>query len=95
MLISAITVAELYSGIRNQQEKKKIEKFIKAFEFISISKEIAEQGGLIRNQFGKSFGIGLAHSLIAATSIITKSTIVTLNLKHFQMFDNVLVPYKK
>ena len=95
MLISAITIAELYSGIRNQKEKMKIEEFIKAFVFIPINKEIAEKGGLIRNEFGKSFNIGLADSLIAATSIITKSKIVTLNLKHFQMFDNILVPYKK
>ena len=95
MLISAITTAELYSGIRNHQEKRKIEEFIKAFDFIPVNKEIAEKGGLIRNEFGKSFNIGLADSLIAATSIITKSKLVTLNYKHFQMFDNILVPYKK
>ena len=95
MLISAITVAELYSGIRNQQEKRIIDEFIKAFDFININKEIAEKGGLIRNEFGKNFGIGLADSIIAATSIITKSKIITLNFKHFQMFENLLVPFNK
>ncbi|MCX6153798.1 MAG: type II toxin-antitoxin system VapC family toxin [Candidatus Kapabacteria bacterium] len=95
MLISAITVAELYSGIRNQKEKVSIGEFIKAFDFIPINSEIAEKGGLIRKEFGKSFGIGLADSLIAATSIITKSKIVSLNHKHFQMFDNILIPYRK
>ena len=93
--ISAITVAELYAGIRNQKERKIINEFLGAFEIISINNEIAIQGGLIRNEFFKSHGIGLADSIIAASSIHSNCKLISLNLKHFKMFDNLIVPYEK
>lgn len=95
LLISAITVAELFSGIREGKERQTIDAFISAFEFVPISLEIAKKGGLIRRDFGKSYGIGFGDSMIAATALETNSTLITLNLKHFKMLKNVLSPYKK
>ena len=95
LLISAISVAELYAGVREGKEREEIESFISAFEFIPLSLEISKKGGLFRRDYGKSHGLGFADSLIAASAIHTDSTLVTLNTKHFQMFDKVLSPYKK
>ena len=95
LLISAITVAEIYSGIRNEKERINIDSFLTVFKFIPIDLDISKKGGLVRAEFGKVYGIGFGDSLIAATSIITKSKLVTLNYKHFKMLDNLLIPYKK
>lgn len=95
LLISAISVAELYAGVREGKEREEIESFISAFEFIPLSLEISKKGGLLRRDYGKSHGIGFADSLIGASAIHTDSTLVTLNTKHFQMLANVLSPYKK
>ncbi len=46
------------------RKKGKLMSLSKLFDFIPVNKEIAEKGGLIRNEFGKSFNIGLADSLM-------------------------------
>lgn len=93
--ISAITVAELYAGVREGAERKKLDTFISAFEIVKIDGEIAVQGGLFRRDFVRSHGVGLADALIAASAVSCGATLVTLNDKHFPMLDSVSVPYRK
>ena len=93
--ISVITVAELYSGVREGKERIILDEFIECFDIISLDSKIAEKGGLIRRDFYKSHGIGLADALIAATVLQAKTSFVTLNVRHYPMLKDVLVPYNK
>ncbi len=94
-LISSITVAELYAGVRDGAERTALESFVRAFQVIAIDAAIAEQGGLFRRDFGKSHGVGLADALIAASAETKGAILVTLNTKHFPMLANAHVPYRK
>jgi len=93
MYISSITMAELYAGVREGDEYKKLKIFIETFEVISLNKNIAKIGGLFRNQYKPSHGTGLADALIAATAKEIDAQVVTFNVKHFSMFDDVIKPY--
>lgn len=93
--VSAITVAELYAGVREGKERKVVEKFIENLIIVPVSQEIAVKGGLFRRDYFKSHGVGLADAIIAATAEAEKATIVTLNKKHFPMLSKVFVPYQK
>ena len=95
LLISAITVAELYSGVREGEERRALESFISVFELVPVSEEIAAQGGLYRRDYSKSHKVGLADALIAATAKVRGATLITLNIKHFPMLQSVKVPYAK
>ena len=95
LLVSVITVAELYAGVREGTERTKLDEFIRAFEIVPVNREIAMRGGLYRRDYMKSHNVGLADALIAATVEFRQATLVTLNSKHFPMFANVLVPYQK
>ncbi|HEX6289337.1 MAG TPA: type II toxin-antitoxin system VapC family toxin [Herpetosiphonaceae bacterium] len=95
LLMSAITLAELYSGVREGTERTLLDTFVGAFEILSVSDEIAVKGGLYRRDYGKSHTVGLADALIAATAEHHNATLVTLNHKHFPMLLNVVVPYQK
>ena|SRR6266498_2587032 len=95
LLISAITVAELYAGVREGPERVALDEFIKAFEIVLVEKEIAVKGGLYRRDYSKSHGTGLADAIIAASSEIKRADLVTLNRKHFPMLSHVIVPYQK
>jgi predicted nucleic acid-binding protein len=55
--------------------------------------EIAVRGGLVRRDFGKSHGTGLADALIAATALVHQLRLVGLNRKHFPMLPDMLTPY--
>jgi len=95
LLISAITVAELYAGVRDGAERATLDQFINSFQVIAIDAEIASRAGSIRRDFGKRHGTGLADAIIAATAESQQADLVTLNSKHFQMLKDVLVPYQK
>ncbi len=91
--MSSITMAELYTGVRKGTESRRLEIFIETFEVISLNSTIAKIGGLYRNQYNPSHGIGLADALIAATAKEIDAQVITFNIKHFPMLDNVIKPY--
>ena len=95
LLISAVTVAELYAGVRDGAERTALDSFIQAFEIVAVDEEIALKGGLYRRDYSKSHNTGLADALIAATAETRNVELVTLNKKHFPMLSNVIVPYQK
>lgn len=93
--LSTITIAELYVGVRDGNERQIIEQFIKEFLIVDIDYEIALNGGLLRRDWGKSHGVGLSDALIAATAKKLKARLATLNIKHYPMFQDIFSPYNK
>jgi predicted nucleic acid-binding protein len=93
--LSAITMAELYAGVRKGEEFNILETFIETFEVVKLDKNIARRGGLYRNQYSPGHGTGLADALIAATAKEIDAQVVTFNSKHFPMFNDVIKPYEK
>lgn len=91
--ISAITVAELYSGVREGREREILDQLISDIAVVDVDREIAVTGGLLRRRYLKSHGLEIADAIIAATAQIEGSELVTLNKKHFPMFSSVVVPY--
>lgn len=94
LLVSVITVAELYSGVREGQERNVLDQFMRAFDKIPIDDNIAMKAGLIRRQYGPSHGVGLADALVAATAEVNNAKVAMLNKNHFPMIKTV-VPYQK
>jgi predicted nucleic acid-binding protein len=95
LLMSVVTLAELYTGVREGDEREALDTFITAFELVPVDQEIARRGGLFRRDYHKSHNVGLADALIAATAEERQATLVTLNQKHFPMLGRVTVPYRK
>ena len=95
LLISAVTVGELFAGVREGAERAALATFLSAFEVVPLDREGAEKGGLYRRDFGKSHSVGLPDALIAASAETRGARLATLNRKHFPMLPDVLVPYDK
>ena len=93
--VSAITVAELYAGVRDGEERHQLDAFLGAFTVLPLDHQPAQRAGLWRRQYGPSPGTGLADALIAASVEAAGATLVTLNRRHFPMLAEVLVPYAK
>ena len=92
---SVITIAELYAGVRDGQERQRLDVFVAAFDVLDLDLQSAQCAGLWRRQYGPSHGTGLADALIAACAEAAGATLVTLNRRHFPMLAEVLVPYAK
>jgi len=95
LMVSTVTVAELFAGVREGRERTSLSAFLGAFEVVPVTRAIAEKGGLFRRDFGRSQGTGLADALIAATAEEVGARLATLNIRHFPMLTDVFVPYVK
>lgn len=93
--LSVVVVAELYAGIREGEERSRLEILLKNANIIPLNEPTAVEGGLLRRQYAKSHNIGLADALIAATAISFQLQVVTLNKRYFPMLNDVIVPYLK
>jgi predicted nucleic acid-binding protein len=51
LLISAITMAELYAGVREGSERQALESFMAAFQVVVADETIARRGGLYRRDY--------------------------------------------
>ena len=63
LLISVVTVAELYAGVREGEERLRLERFLRAFELIPLDQRLAVQGGLYRRDYSAATDWSLAARL--------------------------------
>jgi predicted nucleic acid-binding protein len=92
---SAITIAEIYSGIKGKKEEVEVERLFSLFPVIAATKEIAREAGKLFNRYHASHAVEIPDAIIAATCIMAEAHLLTLNIKHFPMFRPLNPPYKK
>lgn len=95
IILSSIIVAELYAGVRGNDERITLDNLISLFRVIPVSPLLAKTGGLYKRDYAKSHGIGLADAIIAATADSENAELKTLNTKHYPMFKGLTPPYTK
>ena len=93
--ISVVSVTELVSGARNDEEEAAINELFSTMHIVGVDEKIAREAGRLRRQFLRSHNVETADALIAATSILHRLQMVTLNRRHYPMLADVLVPYRK
>jgi predicted nucleic acid-binding protein len=93
--ISVVSVTELVSGARNNEEEAAMNELFSTMHIVDVDEKIAREGGRLRRQFLRSHNVETADALIAATSILHRLQLVTLNRRHYPMLADVLVPYRK
>ncbi len=94
-LISSLTVAELYAGIKGDDEEKTLEEFLGTLTVISVTSSLAKAAGRYRKQYMKSHSVGLADAVIAATAMQEGALLKTLNIKHYPMMEGLQPAYRK
>lgn len=95
LYVSVISVAELFAGVRGDEEERSLKQFLLAFTVLPVTERVARLGGLYRRDYRPSHGTGLADALIAATAEENGTDLVTFNRRHFPMISRVTVPYAR
>lgn len=90
--ISLLNITELYSGVRKDEEQM-MEVFLEYFEILDLTKEISITAGYFFQKYSKSHGVGIIDALLAAISKEYAIPLVTRNVKHFPMLEDIVVPY--
>ncbi|MDD4891416.1 MAG: type II toxin-antitoxin system VapC family toxin [Phycisphaerae bacterium] len=95
IVISSMTVAELYAGVREGAERAALEEIESLFPVLPVTAEAARSGGLLRRDFGKSHGISIADAIVAATALAEDAELATLNVRHYPMIKGLRPAYLK
>ncbi len=86
----AITVAEVYCGMR-PQEQDPTDALLSSLAYLDISRALALRAGRLRAEWAsKGRTLALADTLIAATAIGHDIGLITHNAKHFPMQELTL-----
>ena len=93
IVVSVITVAELYSGSTTESKLEVLDHLLQTFQIIELSGSMAKRIGRYRLKYGKSQGVGLADAAIAVCSEEAQAVLITHNLKHFPMLERIEKPY--
>ena len=84
-----MTALELISGAKNQREVELIDRLIDTYEMIPVDDAIGRRAYGLLKTYAKSNGLRTFDSLIAATAIEERRTLVTRNRKHFGMVNGL------
>lgn len=95
IILCSIVVAELYAGVRSDEELETLDSLISLFRVLPVSLELGRAGGLYRRDYGKTHGVGLADAIIAATVEVEGAELRTLNTKHYPMIRGLKPAYSK
>ena len=85
MGLCCINVAELYSGL-SQQEEARAERLVDSLDYYVVTRQAAKEAGRHRYNFARrGITLATADALIACTAIKEGATLITANFKDFPM----------
>lgn len=89
--ISQVTAMELIVGARDKRELATIDGFLAMYPVVPLSDSIGARAYQLLKTYAKSHGLHVFDSLVAATAMEKTLTLVTLNRKHYQMIEGLLL----
>lgn len=90
---SEISRAEVIAGMREEEREATIRSF-RLYDWMAVDKEISERAGEWARRFRKSHPqLALDDLLIASTAEQLGAKLLTLNTRHFPMYEGLEAPY--
>jgi len=94
-VLSQVTAMELIVGARDKRELATIDGFLSLYPVVPLSDSIGAGAYRLLKEYAKSYGLHVFDSLVAATAIEKALKLVTLNRKHYQMIEGLLLEVPK
>ncbi len=89
IVLSAISVMELYQGMGDKNELAWMKKQIRYYDIIHFTEEISKKAIELVHDFKLSHGLEIPDAIIAATALHHKLPLATFNTKDFQFIPGL------
>jgi predicted nucleic acid-binding protein len=93
--ISAVSVAELFAGLKSAKEERELVRLIDECEVHDVTRSIATLAGQLKKKYFPSHGVQIPDALIGATASLHELPLYTLNVKHYPMISGLKPAYRK
>lgn len=91
LVVSVVTVGELYQGARNKSELRVIDSVLTGFYVQHLSLGVQKQSLIFLKSYALSHGLHVLDALLAATAQKHNLKLLTYNLKHFKPIPQLTV----
>ena len=91
IVLSSITVMELYQGMWNKAELAQMKKKITFYDVIQIDNAISERAIHLIEKYKLSHGLAIPDAIIAATSVEYEISLFTYNVKDFNFIPKLVL----
>jgi len=89
LAVSAVTLAELYFGALNKSELQRMKQHLSLLHQLHIDVRISEQFLQLMETYSLSHKLSIPDAMIAATAIVHRLELYTLNRKDFQFISDL------
>jgi predicted nucleic acid-binding protein len=89
--ISIITMMELILGARNKKEIANMQNAFTRIGIVHINEEISRLAYDFLYQYNKSHNLFINDAIIAATAVVNKTILVTLNVSDFKFIPGISI----
>ena len=89
LAISVITEAELYFGALNKAELQMIQRHLSSLHRFGLDTAVSNQFPQLMETYSLSHKLSIPDALIAATALVHKVELFTLNLKDFRFIPGL------
>lgn len=92
-ICSELSRAEILRGMRSA-ERQITQALLQQLDWVPVDRAISERAGELGHRYRASYpGLGVADLVIAATALHLGRPLITLNVRHFPMFEGLKPPY--
>lgn len=89
IVLSSVTVMELYQGMANKQDLLQMKKKINYFDIVQIDVISSKLAISLIEKYRLSHGLAIPDALIAASAISVQMELFTYNLKDFSFIPDL------
>ncbi len=89
VLITSVSVMELYRGMENKKELKAMENKIKQYNIIHFNELVSEKAMELVNVYKLSHNLQIPDAIIGAMSVVYKLPLFTYNKKDFKFIPGI------
>jgi predicted nucleic acid-binding protein len=89
IVLSAVTVMELFQGMGNKEELARMKKKIKYYDVVQIDEAVSAKAIEFIETYKLSHGLHIPDAIIGATAVIHQIPLYTYNLRDFDFLPNI------
>ena len=89
ILISSISVMELYQGMGNKNELQKMKENIQYYDIVEVDLQTSKLARELLEKFNLSHGLLIPDAIIGACSIVHQIELFTYNVKDFRFMPGI------
>jgi predicted nucleic acid-binding protein len=90
IVLSAITVMELFQGMGNKTELAQMKKKIKFYDVVQIDEAISQKSIEFIEAYKLSHGLQIPDAIIGATAVVHQMPLYTYNVKDFDFLPGII-----